>query len=184
MCNPTLRGDINATAAHLKDMVYWSPEIHTPPGRQLSAMGNGRGRGCGTGRGGRDSRAGRDGRGGCGCDSGRGHGARVNDRGRRSDFIPSTTTSRPKNCPKQDAVDCAKPSIVNRYVTGNRIFVGDHVYNTEMNTTERHAVFHIRAVLMLTRTLWVEQPGSTHLRWRLCSVLCRRSVEFISLLYM
>ena len=43
LCNPTLRSDFNATAAHLKDMVYWSPEIHTPPGCQVSAMGRGGG---------------------------------------------------------------------------------------------------------------------------------------------
>ena len=74
-------------------------------------------------------------------------GGRGNDRGRRSDRIPSTTTFRPENCPEQDAVDRAKTSIVNRYVTGNIIFVGVHVYNTEMNVTERHAVFKIRADL-------------------------------------
>ena len=74
-------------------------------------------------------------------------GGRGNDRGRRSDRIPSSTTFRPENCPDQDAVDRTNPSIVNRYVTGDRIFVGDHVYNKEMNATERHAVFQIRADL-------------------------------------
>ena len=147
LCHLTLRSEFNATAAHLKDMVNRSPEIHTSPGRQVSAMGRGGGRGRGTGRGGRDGRTGRDGRGGRGYDSGRGHGGRGNDRGRRSDRISSSTTFRPENCPDQDAVDRAKPSIVNRYVTGDRIFVGDHVYNKEMNATERHAVFQIRADL-------------------------------------
>ena len=31
LCNRTLRSDFNATAAHLKDMVNQSPEIHTAP---------------------------------------------------------------------------------------------------------------------------------------------------------
>ena len=131
-------------------MVNRSQEIHTPPGRQVSAMGRGGGHGRGTGRGGSDGSDGRDGRdrrGRRGYDSGRGNGGCGNDRGRRSDCIPSTTTFRPENCPNQDAVDCAKLSIVNLYVTGDRIFVGDHVYNTELNATERHAVFHIRANL-------------------------------------
>ena len=144
LCNPTLRSDFNATAAHLKYMVYWSPEIHTPPGCQVSVMGRGRGRGPGTGRGGRNGRAGRDGRGGRGYDSGRGHGGRGNNHLRRSDCIPSKTTFIPKNCPEQNAVDRAKSSIVNRYITGDRIFFGDHVYNTEMNATKRHAMFQIR----------------------------------------
>ena len=61
--------------------------------------------------------------------------------------IPSSITIRPENCPDQDAVDCVKPSIVHRYVTGNRIFVDDRMYNKEMNATERHAVFQIRADL-------------------------------------
>ena len=146
----TTHSEFNATAAHLKDMVYRYPEIHTPPGRQVSVMGRGEVRGCGTGRGecgGHDGQDGRDGRGGRGYDSGRGHGGRGNDHGRRSDHIPSSNTFRPENCPDQDAVDRAKPRIVNRYVTGNRIFVGDHVYNTEMNATELHAVFQIRADL-------------------------------------
>ena len=110
-------------------------------------MGRGGGRGCGTGRGGRDGRAGHDGRGGRGYDSGSGHWGRGNNYIRRSDCIPSTTTFRPENCPEQNAVDHTKPSIVNHYVTGDRIFVGYHVYNTEMNATERHAVFQIRADL-------------------------------------
>ena len=40
--NPTLRSDFNATASHLKDMGYRTPEIHTRPGRQMSgcAYGN------------------------------------------------------------------------------------------------------------------------------------------------
>ena len=52
-----------------------------------------------------------------------------------------------KSALDQDAVDRVKPSIIHRYVTGDRIFVGDHVYNKEMNATERHAVFQIRADL-------------------------------------
>ena len=107
-------------------------------------MGRGRGRGLGTDRGGRDGPAGRDGHGGRGFDSSCGHGGRDNDRGRRDDRIPSSTTFRPENCPDQDAADRVKPSIVNRYVTGNRIFVDDCAYNKEMNATERHAVFQIR----------------------------------------
>ena len=147
LCNPTLRSDFNATASHLKDMVNWTPQIHTPPGCQVSAMGRGRGRGRGTGRGGHNGRAGREGRGGRGYYSGRGHKGRDNERGRRGDRIPSTTTFRPGRCPDQEAVDRAKPSILSRYVTGDRIFVGDQVYNSEMNTAERHAVFQIRADL-------------------------------------
>ena len=83
LCNPTLRGDFNATAAHLKDMVYRSPEIHTPPGGQVSAMGRGGGHSRGNVRGGCDGRARRGGR---GYDSERGHRGRGNDRGRRGDF--------------------------------------------------------------------------------------------------
>ena len=97
LCHPTLRNDFYATAAHIKDMVNRSPEIHTAPGRQVSAMGRCGGRGRGTGRGGRDGRAGRDGRGGMGYDSGRGHIGRGNDPGRRSDRTPSSTTFRPEN---------------------------------------------------------------------------------------
>ena len=93
---------------------------------------------------GRDGRAGRDGCGGRGYESGRGHGGRGNDRGKCSDRTPSSTTFRPENCPDQDAVDRVKSSIVHRYITGDRIFVGDHEYNKEMNATERHAVFQIR----------------------------------------
>ena len=91
--------------------------------------------------------AGRDGRGGHGYESGCGHGGRGNDRGRRGDCIPSTTNFRPNRCSDQEAVDRAKPSIVSRYVTGDRIFVGDQVYNSEMNAIERHAVFQIRVDL-------------------------------------
>ena len=105
----------------------------------MSAMSRGGGRGCSTGR------AGRDGRGGRGFDSGCGNGGRDNDRGRRGDRIPSSTTSRPENCPDQDTVDRIKPNIVHRYVTGDRIFVDDRAYNKEMNATERHAVFQVRA---------------------------------------
>ena len=129
LCHPTLRNDFNATAAHIKDMVNFSLKLNTVLGRQVSAMGRGGGCGRGTGRGGRDGCAGRDGRGGRGFDSGRGHGGHGNDRGRRSDRIPSSTTFRPENCPDQDAVDRVKPSIVHHYVTGDRIFVGDHAYN-------------------------------------------------------
>ena len=110
-------------------------------------MGRGGGRGRGTGGGGRDGRAGRDVRGGRGYDSGRGHGGRGNDRGRRGDRIPSTTTFRPDRSPDQEAVDRVKQSIVSRYVTGDRIFVGDQVYNSEMNATERHAVLQISSDL-------------------------------------
>ena len=110
-------------------------------------MGRGGGCGRGTGRGDRDGRAGRDGRGGRGYDSGRGHRGLGNDRGRRSDRILSSTTFRPENCPDQDAVDHVKPNILNRYVTGDRICISDHVYNKEMYSTERHAVFQIRADL-------------------------------------
>ena len=129
MCQRTMCNDFNATAAHIKDMVNRSPEIHTVPGRQVSAMGRGGGRGRVTSHGGRDGRAGRDGRGGRVFDSGCGYGGRGNDRGRCSDRIPSSTTFRPENFPYQDAVDRVKPSIENRYGTGNRIFVGDHAYN-------------------------------------------------------
>ena len=74
LCNLTLCSDFYATASHLKDMVNRTPEIHTPPSRQVYAMGRGGGRGRGTGRGGRGGRAGRDGRGERGYDSGRGQG--------------------------------------------------------------------------------------------------------------
>ena len=127
-------------------------ELQTVPGRQVSAMGRGGGRGRGTGCGGRDGRSGRDRRGGSGFDSGHGHGSRDNDRGRRGDRIPSSTTFRPENCPDQDAIDCVKPGIVHRYVTGDRIFVDDHMYNKEMNTTEYHAVLQIRADLKANKS--------------------------------
>ena len=140
LCHPTLHSDFNATAAHLKDMVYSLPEIHTAPSRQVSDLGRGGGRGHGTGCGGCNGLAGRDGYGGRGYDSGRGHEGCGNDHGRRSDRIPSSTTFRPENCPDQDAIDRVNPNIVNRYVTGNRIFVDDHEYNKEMNATERHDV--------------------------------------------
>ena len=65
-----MRNDFNATAAHVKDMVNRTPQIKNPPGRQVSAMVRGRGRGRGTDRGGRDGRSGRVGR---RYDSGRGH---------------------------------------------------------------------------------------------------------------
>ena len=126
LCNQMLCRDFNANASHLKDMVNQTPQINSPPVCQVSAMGRGGGRGRGTGRGGRDGRDARDGRGGCGFDSGRGHGGRDNDRGRRGDRILSLTTYRPENCPDQDAVDRVNPSIVQCYITGDRIFVGDH----------------------------------------------------------
>ena len=53
----------------------------------------------------------------------------------------------PDRCPDQEAVDREKPGIVSRYVTGNRIFVGDKEYNTEMSAAERHDVYHIRVDL-------------------------------------
>ena len=43
LCNQTMRSDFNATASHLKDMVNMTPQIHSPPGRQVSAMGRGGG---------------------------------------------------------------------------------------------------------------------------------------------
>ena len=52
-----------------------------------------------------------DRRGGRGFESGRGHGGRVNDCGRRGDRIPSSTTYRLENCPDQDAIDRVKPNI-------------------------------------------------------------------------
>ena len=125
LCQPQLYNDFNATATHLKDMVNHMPELQTSPGRQVSAMGRGGGRGHSTVRGGRDGRGGCGRRCGCGFDSGCGHRGHGNDRGRRGDRIPSSTTFRPENCPDQDAVDRVKPSIVHRYVTGERIFVDD-----------------------------------------------------------
>ena len=80
LCNQEMRNDFNATAAHVKDMVNRTPQIKNPPGRQVSAMGRGGGRGRGTDRGVRNGRAGRGGR---RYYSERGHGGRVNDRGRR-----------------------------------------------------------------------------------------------------
>ena len=96
--------DFNVTTTHLKDVVNRMPELHTAPGRQVSAMGRGEGRCRGTGRGRRDGRGGRD---------------------RRSDRTPNTHTFRPEKCPDQDAVDRVKPNIVHRHVTGDRIFVDD-----------------------------------------------------------
>ena len=60
-------------------------------------------------------------------------GGRGNDRGRRGYRSSNSHTFSPEKCPDQDAVDRAKPSIVNCYVTGDRIFVGDREYNSEMN---------------------------------------------------
>ena len=122
LCNQKMRHDFNATASHLKDMANRTPQIKNPPGRQVSAMGRGGGRGRGTDRGGHNGRAGR---GGSGYDSGRRHGGCGNDRGRRGDPSSSSHTFSPDKCPDQDDVDRAKPGIVNRYVTGDRIFVGD-----------------------------------------------------------
>ena len=42
LCHPTLCNDFNTTAAHMKDMVNQLLELHTVPGRQVSAMGRGR----------------------------------------------------------------------------------------------------------------------------------------------
>ena len=144
LCNQRMRNDFNATAAHIKDTVNRTPQINNPPDPQVSAMGRGGVRGSGTDRGGRDGRAGR---GGQRYDSGRRHRGRGNDRDRRGDCSPSSHNYRPDKCTHQDTVDRAKPDIVNRYVTGNRIFVGDHVYNSEMTAVERHAVYQIRAEL-------------------------------------
>ena len=123
-------------------MVNRTPQLKNPPGRQVSAMVRGEGRGRGTDRGGRDGRAGRGGR---RYDSGRGHGGRGNDRGRRGELSPNppppnTHTFIADKCPDQDYVDRTKPGTVGRYVTGNRIFVGYQVYKSEMNAAERHAV--------------------------------------------
>ena len=52
-------------------------------------------------------------------------GGRGNDCDRRGDRIPITHTFRPDRCPDQEAVDRAKLGIVSRYVTVDRIFVGD-----------------------------------------------------------
>ena len=145
LCNQKMRHDFNATASHLKDTVNRTPQIKNPPGRQVSAMGRGGGCGRGTDRGGRDGRAGRDGRGGHGYESGCRHRGRGNDRGRRGDRTLSSHTFMHKRCPDQEAVDRAKPGIVSRYVTGDRIFVGDKEYNSEMTAAERHAVYQIKA---------------------------------------
>ena len=40
-----------------------------------------------------------------------------------------------------------KPSIVQRHVTGDRIFVDDNTYRNLMDATERHAVYQIRVDL-------------------------------------
>ena len=144
LCNQNMRHDFNATTSHLKGMVNRTPQIKNPPSRQVYAMGRGGGRGRGTDRGGRDGRAGRGGR---GYDSGRGHGGRGNARGRRGDCSSSSHNFRTGKCPDQVAVDHAKPGIVNRYVTGDRIFVGDKEYKSEMTAAERHAVYQIRVDL-------------------------------------
>ena len=144
LCNQKMRHDFNATAAHVKDMMNRTPQIKNPPVRQVSAMGRGGGRGRGTDRGGHDGRAGRGGR---GYDRVRGHGSHDNDRDRRGDCSSSSHTFSPDKCPDQDAVDRAKPRILNRYVTGDRIFVGDKEHNSEMTAIERHAVYQIRVNL-------------------------------------
>ena len=41
LCNPKMRDDFNATAAHVKDMVNRTPTLKNTPGRQVSAMGRG-----------------------------------------------------------------------------------------------------------------------------------------------
>ena len=130
-------------------MVNRTPTLKNPPGHQVSDMGREGGRGRGTDRGGQKGRGGRGGR---RYDSGRGHGGRGNDRGRRGErspnpHTPNTHTFNTDKCPDQDAVDRVKPGRVGRYVTKNRIIVGDQVYNTEMNAAERHAVYQIRADL-------------------------------------
>ena len=115
-------------------------------------MGRGGGSGGGTDRGGRNGCAVR---GGCGYDSGRGHRGRGNDRGRRGDRSSSSHTFRPDKCLDQEAVDRAKPGIVSRYVTGDRIFVGDKEYNSEMTAAERRAVYQIRVDLKANKDLLV-----------------------------
>ena len=57
LCNPKMRSDFNATAAHIKDRVNRMPTLKNPPGRQVSAMGRGGGRGRGTDCGGREGRS-------------------------------------------------------------------------------------------------------------------------------
>ena len=151
LCNQMLRNDFNVSTSHLKDMVNWKPQIKNPPGRQVSAMDIGGGHGCGTDHGGNDGHAGCDGHGGRGYDSGRGHGGRGNERGRRGDRTSSTHTFRPKRCPDQEAVDRSKLGIVSRYVIGDRIFVCDKEYNSEMTAAARHAVFQIRANLKVNK---------------------------------
>ena len=71
LCNQKMRNDFNATAEHVKDMVNRTPTLKNPPGRQVSDIGRGGGRGRGTDRGGREGHGGRGGR---GYYSGRGHG--------------------------------------------------------------------------------------------------------------
>ena len=131
MCQPQLYNEFNATTTHLKNVVNCMPELQTAPGRQVSDMGRGWGRD-------------RDGRGGRGFDSGHGRGGHSNDRGRRGNRVSSSTTFSPETCPEQDAIDRAKPNIVHRYVTGNRIFVDDNTYRNLMDATEIHAVLQIR----------------------------------------
>ena len=175
LCNPKILNDFNATTAHVKNMVNGTPQLKNPPGRQVSAMGRGGGRGRGTERGGCDGCAGSGGR---RYDSGRGHGGRGNDRGRRGErspnpHAPNTHTFNADKCPDQDAVDRAKPGIVGHYVTGNRIFMGDHVYNSEMTAAERHAVYQIRADLNANKDPLSKLGRKLPLRWRPCSILWR-----------
>ena len=75
-----MRNNFNATVAHVKDIVNRTPTLNNLPGRQVSAMGRGAGRGRSTDRGGHEGRGGRGGR---RYDSGRGHRGRGNDRVRR-----------------------------------------------------------------------------------------------------
>ena len=147
MCHSQLYNDLNATATHLKDVVNSMPELQTAPGRQVSAMGRGGGRGRGTVHGGRDGRIDRDGRGGREFDSGRGRGGRGNDRGRRGDRVSSSTTFIPGTRPDQDSFYRVKPNIVHRHVTSDRIFVDYDTYNNQMDATELHDVFQIKADL-------------------------------------
>ena len=69
-----------------------------------------------------------------------------------------------------------KPNIVHRHVTGDRIFVDDDTYNNQMNATERHAVFQIRADLKAHK-----EPLGRNIRKRTSEVAAlQRSVRELS----
>ena len=103
-------------------------------------------------------------------------GGRGNNHLRRGDLTPISHTFRPDRCPDQETVYRKKTGIVSRYVTGNRIFVGDKEYNTEMSAAEPHDVYQNRFDLKANK-----DPLRKSGRKRTSEVAAlQRTVEYLS----